>query len=180
MTMGMVEVSALAAWVGTGPPVTSTSTGKPTSSATRPDSRSISPSADRYSMSKFWLSTYPRSRSAWRNASNRGADTAGEPDPTRYPIRDAFGMGWDCAPHGSRPHPATSPSPPAPTTNARRLRRLPRRSIGGPSLGGIIPSRPAAVKARGNGAAPEDGSTIRWHDRGYPHGWDHRTRNRRG
>jgi hypothetical protein len=34
----------------------------------------------------------------------------------------------------------------------RRLRRLPRRSISGPSLGGIIPSGPAGVKRRGGDA----------------------------
>src|SRR5207248_1321969 len=50
--------------------------------------------------------------------------------------------------------PASSPSPAAlvPTTNCRRLRRL-WRSIGGPSLGGIIPSGRGGVKP---GVAPVD------------------------
>src|SRR4051794_22616219 len=54
-----------------------------------------------------------------------------------------------CPCPGSRPHPAKSPAPaaPAPSTKWRRLRRLPQRSIGGPSLGGIIPSGRVGVKA---------------------------------
>ena len=39
-------------------------------------------------------------------------------------------------------------------TTSRRLRRLPRRSIGGPSLGGIIPSGFTAVKMVVEGLTP--------------------------
>jgi hypothetical protein len=69
--------------------------------------------------------------------------------PPSKPTRGIRGEGVDC--HGSRPHPATSPSPAAPTTNCRRLQRLPRRSIDGSSLGGIIPSGPDGVRRRSKG-----------------------------
>jgi hypothetical protein len=77
------------------------------------------------------------------------------------------------------PHPATSPIPAVPTTNTRRPRRL-QRSIGGPSLGGIIPSGRVGVKLAPPTRAPTSrGDTDRRgcadrvaaavHHRGYLH-----------
>jgi hypothetical protein len=63
-----------------------TSTLRRTSSAARSGSRSSFPSAYRYSMRMFFPSTYPSSRSHWRNASTR-AERKDATDPSRIPIR---------------------------------------------------------------------------------------------
>src|SRR6266446_6424690 len=69
-TMGIVGLAFLAAKIP-GPVVTMTSTLRLTSSAARSGSRSSFASVYRYSMTMFFPSTYPSSRSRWRNASTR-------------------------------------------------------------------------------------------------------------
>src|SRR5205823_4064695 len=71
----------------------------------------------------------------------------------------------------SRPHPASRPTAPAtlaPTTNCRRLKRFPRRSIGGPSLGGIIPLRADGVKRRSSHRRPRHGPGLSDQDSSFP------------
>ena len=73
MTMGIVTVASLAGRVDAGPAVTMTSTLRRTSSAASSGRRSSFPSAYRHSMTMFFPSTYPSSRSPCRNASMRAA-----------------------------------------------------------------------------------------------------------
>src|SRR5262249_14578554 len=70
--MGIVEVASLTTRVTMSPPETMTSTLSCTSSAASSGSRSSFSSADRYSMTMFFPSTYPRSCKPCRNASTRG------------------------------------------------------------------------------------------------------------
>src|SRR5262245_32820113 len=89
MTMGIVAVAALAARVGVGPGVTITSTFRRTNSAASAGRRSSFSSAARHSMTMFFPSTYPSSRSPWRNASMRyGFAERGK--ERRKPIRATF------------------------------------------------------------------------------------------
>ncbi len=79
ITRGIVLVACRAARVPGLPPVTMTSTLSRTSSAARSGSRSSFPSANRYSMTMFFPSTYPRSRRACRNPSRRDNPAEGDP-----------------------------------------------------------------------------------------------------
>ena len=88
-TMGIDLVAFLAATTAFVVTPTSTSTLRPTSSAAKPGSRSKLPSACRYSMAMFCPSTWPSSRSPFRNASNLGS-SAEEELAVRYPIRCIF------------------------------------------------------------------------------------------
>src|SRR5439155_22869669 len=87
-TTGIVLLAPLAARAAGVEPVTITSTFRRTSSAARSGRRSSSRSAHRYSIMRFLPSTYPSSRSPWRNASYDD-DVLGDAAP-RYPIRGTF------------------------------------------------------------------------------------------
>src|SRR5947208_1978904 len=89
ITIGIVEVASLAARVDDGPDVTMISTLRRTSSAASAGRPSGFPSAYRHSMTIFFSSTYPSSRSSRRNASMRAGLVVGELAP-RYPIRGIF------------------------------------------------------------------------------------------
>ena len=84
ITIGIVTVASLAARVDLAPPVTMTSTLRRTKSAARARCRCSFPSESRHSMTMFFPSTYPSSRSPCRNASTRAWA------PPRYPIRGIF------------------------------------------------------------------------------------------
>src|SRR4030095_12316324 len=89
MTMGIVAVASLPAGVSHVPPATLPSPLRRTSSAASAGRRSNFPSQDRHSMTRFFPSTYPRSRIPCRNASTRSALTE-RGTPARYPIRGTF------------------------------------------------------------------------------------------
>ena len=93
MTMGIVEVACFTERVAVGPAVTMTSTSRRTSSVASSGSRSVFPSAHRYSTTRLSPSTYPSSRKPCRNASIRSEITDGEL-LSRNPIRRIF---FDCA-----------------------------------------------------------------------------------
>src|SRR5262249_48876255 len=89
--MGIVEVASLTTRVTMSPPETMTSTLSCTSSAASSGSRSSFSSADRYSMTMFFPSTYPRSRKPCRNASTRDEIVELETETkVRNPIRGTF------------------------------------------------------------------------------------------
>jgi hypothetical protein len=73
MTMGVVVVAFFAARTAGVPLVTITSTFKRTKSVASSANRSPRPSAERYSITRFCSSMYPRARKLWRNASKFAA-----------------------------------------------------------------------------------------------------------
>ena len=85
MTTGIVVVAFLTACAASVLAVTITSGFMPTNSAASPASRSVLPSAHRYSTTIFCPSVYPNSRSPCRNASERksGPDEGNERNATR-------------------------------------------------------------------------------------------------
>ena len=78
ITIGIVRVACLAAWVGGVSTVTMTSTLRRTSSAANSPRRLSCPSPNRYSMLMLFPSTHPRSRRPCRNESRRGEREAAE------------------------------------------------------------------------------------------------------
>src|SRR5450432_3335374 len=98
MTIGMVAVASLAMRTAVVPLVRMRSTLSRTSSAAIAGSRSILPSAYRYSMLMFWPSIQPSSRSLFRNASSRSCTGA---TPCKYPMRASFPEGCASAPRAA-------------------------------------------------------------------------------
>ncbi len=86
MTTGMVLVALFAARAAGVPSVTSTSVLRRTSSAASLGRSSNLPAAYRWSMTMFWPSEYPSSRSPCRNAARRLSSRSAE-DDARKPIR---------------------------------------------------------------------------------------------
>ena len=87
--IGVVALASLSARVGAGPPVTMTSTGRCTSSDASLERRSLLPSANRDSMTRFFPSTHPSARKPWRSASRRAGLDDGYAAP-RKPMRRSF------------------------------------------------------------------------------------------
>ncbi len=89
MTIGIVEVASFTTRVSVGPGETMTSTLRRTSSAASSGRRSNFPSANRHSMTMFLPSSYPSSRSPWRNASVRAINAEAGVSSSN-PIRGTF------------------------------------------------------------------------------------------
>src|SRR5262245_4593643 len=89
MMIGIVEVASFTGRVTAPPPVMMISTLSCTSSAASAGRPSIFPSAERHSMRMSFPSTYPSSRSPWRNASRRLVK-AGRGAAVRYAILGIF------------------------------------------------------------------------------------------
>src|SRR4030095_11144987 len=87
--IGVMALASLSARVGAGPPVTMTSTGRCASSDASLERRSLLPSANRDSMTRFFPSTHPSARTPWRSASRRAGLDDGYAAP-RKPMRRSF------------------------------------------------------------------------------------------